>query len=139
MPVYNAAKCSFLKADIDLESDTIRLILMTDSYTPDIDTQDFWNDISANEVSGTGYSSGGATLANKTVTQDDTDDEGVFDADDVTWTTSTFTARYAVLVKWTGVSSTSDLIGYWDFGSNKSPSGVDFTVQFAAEGVINLG
>lgn len=139
MPVYNAAKVSFLKADIDLLVDTIRLILLDNTYTGNIDSQDFWDDISSDEVSGTGYSSGGETLANRTVTQDDTDDEGVFDADDVTWTTATFTARYAVLVKWTGTPGTSNLIGYWDFGGDKSPAGVDFTVQFAAEGIINLG
>lgn len=138
MPLFNAIKASFMRGDVDLEGDTIRLCLLADTWTPSIDSNDFWNDISANEISGTGYSAGGATLANKSVTADNTDDEGVFDADDVTWTTATFTARYAVLVLWTGVSSTSNLIGYWDFGANRSPSGVDFTIQFNAEGIINL-
>lgn len=127
-----------MNGSIDLDTDTIKVMLVTSAYTPDQDVHDYKDDIT-NEVSGTGYTAGGATLANKTVTQDNTDNEGVFDADDVTWSSSTITARGAVLYKDTGTASTSPLICYFDFGSDKSSSNGNFTIQWNAEGIINLG
>lgn len=128
-----------MDGSIDLDTDTIKVALVTSSYTPDQDAHDFWDDVSANEVANSGtYAAGGATLANKAVTQDNTDDEGVFDADDVSWTSATITARYAVIYKSTGVSSTSPLICLIDFGSNQSSTAGTFTLPWNSEGIINL-
>ncbi len=53
----------------------------------------------------------------------------------MTWTALTKTFRYAVLYDATsGVSGTERLIGYIDFGTNQSPAGVNFTIQWAAIG-----
>lgn len=114
------------------------MALVTSSYTPNQDTHDFFDDVT-NEVSGTGYTAGGATLGSQAVTQDDTDNEGVFDAADVTWSNSTITARGAVLYKSTGTASTSPLIAYFDFTEDKSSSSGDFTISWNAEGIINIG
>jgi hypothetical protein len=123
---------------INLKTDTIKLALVTSSYTPDQDAHDFWDDVSANEVGASGsYSAGGATLT-VTTSQDNTDDEGVFDATDVAFTTFTGTARYAVIYKSTGVASTSPLICLIDFGGNQSAVSGTFTITFAAEGILNL-
>ena len=113
-------------------------MLLDSSHSQDIDDYEFIDDVSANEVSGTGYTSGGAALASKAVTVDDTDDEGVFDAADTTWSTSTITARYAVLYKDTGTPSTSPIICIIDFGSDKSSSAGNFTISWNAEGILNL-
>lgn len=126
-----------MNGGIDLDTDTIKVALVTSSYTPDQDAHDFFNDVT-NEVVGTGYTAGGASLANKAVTADNTDNEGVFDADDVSWTTSTITARGAVIYKDTGVSSTSALICYLDFSSDKVSTAGTFTIQWNAEGILNL-
>ena len=135
--IYNSFKAALLKADVDFEVDTIKVALVTSTYVADQDVHDFFNDIT-NEVVGTGYTAGGATLGSKTVTQDNTDNEGVFDAADTVWATSTITARGAVIYKSTGTASTSALINYIDFGSDKSSSGGDFTVTWHAEGLINV-
>ena len=135
--VYNSAKTDLLNANVDYASDTIKVALVTSSYSPDVDSHEFFDDIT-NEVSGTGYTAGGATLASKSVSQDDTDNEGVFDAADVTWSSSTITARGAVLYKSTGTPATSNLICYIDFGENKSSSAGDFTIQWNDEGIINI-
>jgi len=135
--IYNAFKKNIMNGSIDLDSDTIKVMLVTSSYTPDQDNHDYKDDVT-NEVSGTGYTAGGATLANKSVTQDNTNDKGVFDADDVTWSNSTITARGAVLYKDTGDASTSPLICYFDFGEDKSSSSGDFTIQWNADGILNL-
>lgn len=136
--LYNSFRKKIMDGSIDLDTDTIKLALLTSSYTPDQDAHDFFDDIT-NEVGASGtYSAGGATLANKTVTQDNTDDEGVFDADDVSFTGATITARYAVIYKSTGTASTSPLICLIDFGSNQTSTAGTFTITFAAEGIINL-
>lgn len=136
---YNSFKKKIMDGSIDLDTDTIKMALVTSSYTPDIDSHDFWDDVVANEVSASGtYSAGGATLANKTVTQDNTDNEGVFDADDVSFTGTTITARYAIFYKSTGVNSTSALICYDDLGENKSSTNGTWAYTIPAEGIINV-
>lgn len=137
--LYNRWKQGSLQADYDLGTggDTIKVALVTSSYTPNIDTHEDFADIT-NEVSGTGYTAGGATLANQAVSMDTTDDEGVFDADDVTWGSSTITARGAVVYQSTGTASTSLLIAYFDFGSDQVSSSGDFTIQWNSEGIVNL-
>lgn len=137
MAIYNKFKMEALKGSIDLSSDTIKVMLLTSSYTPNIDTDIFIDDVSANEITGTGYTAGGATIANPTVTQDDTDNEGVFNGDDVIWSNSTITARYAVIYKDTGTPGTSPVIAYIDFGGDKSSLNENFVVSWAAEGIIN--
>jgi hypothetical protein len=123
---------------INLKTDTIKLALLTSSYTASQDNDDFFNDVSTYEVGASGtYSAGGATLT-VTTSQDNTDDEGVFDATDVSFTSATITARYAVIYKSTGVSSTSPLICLIDFGSNVTSTSGTFTITFAAEGIVNL-
>lgn len=126
-----------MNGSIDLDTDTIKVALVTSSYTPDQDTHDNFDDVT-NEVTGTGYTAGGATLASVTVTADNTDNEGVFDAADVTWSTSTITARGAVVYKSTGTAATSPLIAYYDFGSDQISSNGDFTIAWNAGGLISL-
>jgi hypothetical protein len=135
--IYNSFKKKIMDGSIDLDTDTIKVALVTSSYTPDQDAHDFFDDIT-NEVSGTGYTAGGATLANKVVSADNTDNEGVFDADDTSWATSTITARGAVIYKSTGTASTSPLIAYIDFGADKSSSAGTFQITWNAEGILNL-
>lgn len=136
--VYNSFKKQLLDGGINFGTSNINVMLVTSSYTPNQDTDDFQDDVT-NEITGTGYVTGGTTLAGGTVTQDNTDNEAVYDANDVTWGTSTITARGAVLYKSTGVGSTSPLIAYLDFGSDKTSSSGNFSIQWNAEGIINLG
>ena len=195
--LYPKAEQLAWNGEIDYDTNTIKLALLTSSYTPD-DAHDYWDDASANEVSGTGYTAGGETLASKTVTFTDdasatarvnstayalgdvvrpstanghvyvcvqagtsnstpptfptasrqtVTDSGViwaeagramivFDAADVTWASSTITARYGVLYKDTGTSTTSPLIVLVDFGQNESSSNGNFTVQWSTQGIF---
>lgn len=52
---------------VDYLSDTIKCRLHTATYTPNLDTHETIADLT-NEVTGTGYSAGGVTLASKTIT-----------------------------------------------------------------------
>jgi hypothetical protein len=55
--------------NMDYLSDDIRHMLVSSSYTPDLGAHDFLDDVVANEISGTGYTAGGFTLASKTLTK----------------------------------------------------------------------
>jgi hypothetical protein len=119
---------------INWASDTINVGLTTATYTVDIDTHDFWNDVT-NEVTGTGYSAGGATLGSKASSYDTATDQARFDAADTSWTTSTITARRAVVYKSTGTATTSPLISYVDFGADVSTTAGTFQITWDATGI----
>jgi len=127
-----------LNKEVDFDSDTIKVALLTSSYTPNQDTHDYFNDVSANEVTGTGYTAGGNTLASKTATYDSGTNVIVLDAADVTWASSTITARYAVVYDSTGTASTSALIGYVDFGSDQSSTNGNFTITWDSTGIVRI-
>jgi hypothetical protein len=57
----------------DFLSDTIKVSLHSNSYTPNLDTHETLADVT-NEITGTGYTAGGATLASKTITYTKADD-----------------------------------------------------------------
>jgi hypothetical protein len=133
---YNSLKRDIAKALIDLSADTIKVMLVTSSYTQDIDAHTKRSDIT-NEVVGTGYTAGGSALANKTVTANNTSDKGVFDADDLSWAAATITARGAVLYKSRGGAASADeLIAYYDFGSNIVSTGSTFLITWDATGIL---
>lgn len=119
---------------INWTSDTIKVALTTSSYTPDQDTHDFFNDVT-NEVSGTGYSAGGATLTTPTKTYTGATNVVKFDADDTSWSSSTITARLAVVYKSTGTGSTSPLILYMDFGADVSTTNGTFQITWDSAGL----
>lgn len=122
-------------AKIDWDSATIKCSLHTATYTPNVDTHDFWSAVT-NEVTGTAYTTGGATLATPTVTYDTGTDETRLDAADAVWTTATIASiRYAVVYEDTaGASTTDPLVSYYDLGA-QSVTAATFTVQWDATGV----
>lgn len=128
-----------LNKEIDWDSDTIKVMLVGSAYSPNQDTHDYLDDVVANEVSGTGYTAGGATLASKTITYDGANNVTVLDAADVTWASSTITARYAVIYDDAGATNAQKaLLGYVDFGSDQSSTSGNFTITWDATGIFRL-
>lgn len=105
--------------NVDLDADTIKLMLVTSAYTPAQATHATRSDIGANEASGgSGYPALGFTLASKT--QGLTSLTNNWDAADISQaiTGGPFAFRYGVYYKSTGgAASTDALIGYVDFGA----------------------
>ena len=136
--LYGITFLNALKNDIALDladttADRFKVMLVTSSYTPNFGTHDYKSDVT-NEVVGTGYSADGKSLTSVTLTQ--SGGTITFDAADVTWTSSTITARAAVVYD---DSITNDpLIAYIDFGSDKSSSAGDFVLSFNASGIFTL-
>lgn len=124
---------------IDWPADTIRVALFTNSITtPNYDTNTAYGaaPFNANEVSGTGYTAGGAALANDAISNPST---GVlmYDADDTSWTTSTITnARGALIYDDTITTPTADpaLFGV-AFGADYSTVAGTFQITWAANGI----
>jgi hypothetical protein len=136
--IYTNAKKLFLAAGLDLSANTIKCLLVTSSYTPNLDTHTSRADIT-NEVTGTGYTAGGIALTTKTVTADNTNHLGKFTADPVVWATSTITARRAILYRSNGGASSGDpLICEFDFVSDVVSTAGNFTITWAAGGIIQL-
>lgn len=135
--IYNGFKKKIADGSIDLDTDTIKVMLVTSVYTPNIATHVFKSDVT-NEVTGTGYTAGGTALTTKVVTQDNTNNLAYFDADDVTWAASTITARGAVLYKDTGVATTSPIICYFDFTTDQISSAGNFVITWNAAGILRL-
>lgn len=135
--LYGLAIKSAFNGEIDYTAGTIKVMLTTSSYTPNQDTHQYKSSVT-NEVSGTGYTAGGATLASKTISYNTTTNVLTLDAADTVWTTSTITARYAVVYLDTGTSSTSPLIGYVDFGADVSSTTGTFTLTWDATGIVTV-
>ena len=137
--LYGQFLSQALNKEIDWDTDTIKVALLTNAYTPDQDVHNYLDDVVTYEVSGTGYTAGGNTLANKTNSYNSATNVITLDADDTTWSSSTITARYAVIYDATpATNATKPLIGYVDFGSDQSSSNGNFTITWDATGIVRI-
>ena len=135
---YGLVFKSAFNKEIDLDSDAIKIMLCTSAYTPSQDTHQYKSSVT-NEVVGTGYTAGGATLTGVTVTYTAGTNTFSFDAADVSWASSTITARYAVVYDGTpGTDATRALIAYVDFGADVSSSGGPFSITWDAAGIATV-
>jgi hypothetical protein len=133
---YNKFFTSLLNKEVDWATDTIKVMLTTSSYTPAQSTHQYKSSVT-NEVTGTGYTAGGATLGSKT--EAFSSQVLSLDGADTSWTTSTITARFAVIYDAaTGVDATSPLIAYVDFGADVVSSGGTFAITWDAAGIATV-
>ena len=86
-----------------------------------------------NEVSGTGYSAGGNTLTRVDPTSSGT--TAFTDFADTTWSSSTITARGAMIYNDSAAGNPAVVI--LDFGSDKTSTNGDFTVVFPTADATN--
>lgn len=129
---YGQGLLNIAKGSIDLDTDTFKIMLTTSAYTPNQDTDDFRNDVT-NEITGTGYTAGGATLSGVSVTYDAASNQVRISWTDPTWTTATFTARTAVIYKSRGgLSSADELVAYCTEASDVTSTAATFTVDLAS-------
>jgi hypothetical protein len=136
--IYNNAKDLLLKGDLDLVNDTFKMALVTSSYTPDFDAHDMFNDIT-NEITGDGYTAGGKTITNPTVTKDAVNDKSIWDFDDVVWSAATITARAGIVYKVGAGADSSPLVAYINFGTDVSSTAGDYTITIDTDGFLTIG
>jgi hypothetical protein len=141
MAIVNTAYKKLMDGDIDLLVDTIKCMILTSTHTTDIDTQEFIDDVSANEITdSTGdYTTGGETLGSKTTTVDNGNDWCVFDAADIGLTGTTITnAQFYCIYKDTGTPGTSAIIAIIDEGTPRSSSNGAFDIAWSANGILRF-
>ncbi len=119
-----------------LESETATSgLLVNDSYTPNFDTHDFYNDVTNEIANGGGYTTGGQTLTSTELTIS----SGVliYDAADLSWASSTIANAMAAIVKFSrgGASSADELVLLSDFVTAVNTTAGTLAVQWAAGGV----
>ena len=114
--------------------DTFKLAMYTNSASFNAATTAY---TTSNEVSGSGYSAGGGTLTRVDPSLSGT--TALTDFSDLTFTSATVTARGALIYNTTtgGGSSTTDTVVVLDFGSDKTSTAGDFTIQFPAADASN--
>lgn len=121
---------------LSLESETaVKVLMCTDSETPDFNADNFRDDVTANEVSGTGYSAGGNTLTSTEITIS----SGVltYDAADTSWASSTISNAMAAVGYFArgGADTADELMWLSDFVTAASTTNGTFLVQWNASGI----
>ena len=110
--------------------DTFKIALYTNSASFNAATTAY---TTSNEVTGTNYTAGGNTLTRVNPASSGT--TAFTDFADTTWSSSTITARGAMIYNDTAAGNPAVVI--LDFGSDKTSTNGDFTVVFPAADASN--
>ena len=128
--ICNSFKVEILKGEHDFTAstgDTFNIALFTSSATLGAGTTAYAS-TGMNEMSGTGYTAGGKALTSVTPTLDSS--TACCDFDDISWTSSTFTANACLIYN---DDSSDKAVCAVAFGGDKSVSSGTFTIQFPAK------
>lgn len=132
---------SLANKEVDFNSDVIKCMLTTATYTPAQDTHQYKSDVT-NEVTGTGYTAGGATLASPSITYTAGTNVLMLDAGDATWTSSTITlpanGSAVVYDSSPATDATRPLICYQTTDTQVASTSGTFSVQFDAAGIVAI-
>ena len=123
---------------IDLDLETHKVAMFTNSITPNFstDTAHGVAPYNANEVSGTGYTAGGALLTTTTVTESPAGTL-MFDAADTSWAASTITNARCALVYADALAGNNAIV-LVNFGADYSTQNGTFLIQWASGGILNI-
>ena len=121
--LYSKAKESFLNGSINMVANTITIALVDTGVYTYSSSHQFRNEVSNSAVISS------TTLTNKTITN------GVFDADDATFSSVTGANCEALIIfDDTGIQTTSRLVAYIDSATGLPilPNGGDISVAFSS-------
>jgi hypothetical protein len=121
-------KIELLNGLQNFSADTFKIALYTNSATLDANTTAYTT--SGEVASGGNYTTGGNTLSvTTTPTNGGSGTTAYIDFADTTWSAATITARGALIYN---NSQANAAVAVLDFGSDKTSTDGDFTVQFPA-------
>jgi len=132
--IYPRYFANLMNKVVDMEADTIKVALMSDSHAFNPAHQ-VWGDVSANDIGNkVVYVAGGSALAGKAVTQGTTTK---FAATDHAYGPGeTLTCYFAVL--WDDLAGSDELICSIDFGGAQTCTNGTFTIQWHPNGILTL-
>lgn len=151
--IPDRTKTEFFRTNINYDTDTIKVALLkeTTEYNPDQTAHEFVNDVldggtTGAEFDDTNYSRKTLTTS---LTEDNTDNEGVFDASDVTWTSlgGSQTIEAILIYKQVGADDTTPgddpILRILDDSEEAdlplATNGGDVTLSWNSEGIVNIG
>lgn len=123
---------------VDLSLTTNKVAMFTNTITPNFSSDTGYGaaPYNANEVSGTGYSAGGAAVASPTITESPTGTL-MFDLADTSWSSSTITnARCSLL--YADALAGNNAICLVNFGADYSTQNGTFLITWASGGMFNI-
>jgi hypothetical protein len=135
--VFTNATKLFGDGDIDWLADTIRIMLLKSSFTPDLDADIFVADVSADELGVAGYAR--ITLANKFSTKDNANNRTDYGADNPVWAALAAgeTIGWAVVFKLVTNDADSPVICVLD-GADVATNGGQITLRFNGTAVSGI-
>jgi hypothetical protein len=126
----------------NLLTDTWKIMLLGNGYTPntgptDLGGHQFVSDLGANEITGTGYTAGGITLAGLALIWNPVANQWLWTTTTTpSWTGAAFSAYYGVVYDDTpSTAATRPLATLVNFGGVKSPSAGTFTLNWPLTGI----
>lgn len=126
--IFNSALRDEAVGNIDYDTDAFGVMLLTNAATPNKDTWAKRSDVT-NEVVGTGYTAGGATVTVTVGAVDTANDRVDISLGGNTWANASITARYAVYFKERGGAATADeLVAVNDFGADVTSTAAAFAL-----------
>lgn len=127
------ALCTSFKSEIlqgiHTNTDTYKIALFTSSATLNASTTEY---SSTDEITGTGYTAGGATLSNFNIVVDGS--TAILDFDNPSWANASITARGALIYN---SSKSNRAVAVLDFGADKTSTLGTFLIQFPTPDAIN--
>lgn len=138
--VFNIAKKKLADGTFDLDSQTFKMALTTSAQALDAtfagtSTDCRYADLTAEVASGGGYTTGGKTL---TATWTRATGTITFNVDSQAWTSSTITAKYAVIYLTTGNADLLCVVDLDTGGGSVSTTAGTLTITINASGVFTL-
>lgn len=121
---------------VDLDLETHKLAMFTNSITPNFSTDTAYGSApyNANEVSGTGYTAGGTVLTSTALSESPTGTI-MYDAADTSWASSTITNARGGLAYADALAGNNALF-LVNFGADFSTVNGTFLIQWASGGLF---
>lgn len=136
---YDSFFKSVYNKEVDVDTDVLKLMLCTSTYTPNQGTHQYKSSVTNEVASGNGYTTGGNTIGSVTVSVNTGTHVINITGANGSWPASTFTARYAVLYDSSpATDATRPLILFVDFGADQSPSNGTLSVTWDASGIATV-
>jgi len=135
--MYNRGKAD-LGTQWDWDSGAFKVMLVTTTYTYDADHNT--RSQITNEITNSGYSTGGNVLSGMSVVQDDVNDQAEYDANDVTFTSLGAGDQpfAAIVYENVGTAATDRLICYNALTTPPAPDGNNYKIVWHADGVFKI-
>jgi hypothetical protein len=137
--LYGKFFLSVMNKEVDIDTDSLKFMLASSSYTPDQDAHQYKSSVT-NEVTGTNWAAGGVALSSVTSAYDSGTNVWKLDAADINVSTVTVTgARYGILYDSSPASdATRPLIGYVDFDGDQAATAGTVAITWNANGIATV-